>query len=184
MEETETTAKKKRRCTYNKDWEDTYPWVKPVQGDSQRVFCNLCKSNFSISHGGEYDVKRHRECDSHKRRVAQKETSHSMETFLLKPKNDGHSDKVTAAEITSVYHTVQHSQSYRSNDCGNKLAQTIFPDSEIAKKMSCGRTKAASIITDVLAPASVESCLTELETPVVLGDKIAHTPFFSVASDA
>ena len=58
---------------------------------------------------------------------------------------------------------------------GNKLAPTIFPDSEIVKKMSCGRTKAASIITDVLAPASVESCLTESKTPVVLGDKIAHT---------
>ena len=27
MEETETTAKKRRRCTYNKDWEDIYPWA-------------------------------------------------------------------------------------------------------------------------------------------------------------
>uniref|UniRef100_A0A3B1JNJ2 DUF4371 domain-containing protein n=1 Tax=Astyanax mexicanus TaxID=7994 RepID=A0A3B1JNJ2_ASTMX len=159
MEEREVSATrtaKKRKCSYNKDWETIYPWVKPVQGES-----------------GEYDVKRHRQCETHKKRVAQKEVSQSMHTFLLKPKQDSNVDKVTAAELTSVYHTVKHSLSYRSEDCGNKLTSAIFPDSEIAKKMSCGRTKAASLVTDVLAPASVESC-----------DKKAHTPFFSVASDA
>uniref|UniRef100_A0A3B1JVS3 HAT C-terminal dimerisation domain-containing protein n=1 Tax=Astyanax mexicanus TaxID=7994 RepID=A0A3B1JVS3_ASTMX len=135
--------------------------------------CEVCLSHFSVSHGGEYDVKRHRQCETHKKRVAQKEVSQSMHTFLLKPKQDSNVDKVTAAELTSVYHTVKHSLSYRSEDCGNKLTSAIFPDSEIAKKMSCGRTKAASLVTDVLAPASVESC-----------DKKAHTPFFSVASDA
>uniref|UniRef100_A0A3P8TAG1 NAD(P)(+)--arginine ADP-ribosyltransferase n=2 Tax=Amphiprion percula TaxID=161767 RepID=A0A3P8TAG1_AMPPE len=54
----ESTAKK-RRCSFNKDWETTYHWEKPVQGDSQRVFCEVCQSSFSVSHGGEYDVKRH-----------------------------------------------------------------------------------------------------------------------------
>uniref|UniRef100_A0A3B1JH27 HAT C-terminal dimerisation domain-containing protein n=1 Tax=Astyanax mexicanus TaxID=7994 RepID=A0A3B1JH27_ASTMX len=140
---------------------------------SGKVLCEVCLSHFSVSHGGEYDVKRHRQCETHKKRVAQKEVSQSMHTFLLKPKQDSNVDKVTAAELTSVYHTVKHSLSYRSEDCGNKLTSAIFPDSEIAKKMSCGRTKAASLVTDVLAPASVESC-----------DKKAHTPFFSVASDA
>ncbi|XP_041844096.1 uncharacterized protein LOC121641831 [Melanotaenia boesemani] len=181
------TAAKKRKCCYNKDWESTYLWVKPIQGSSDRVFCNVCQTDFSVSHGGEYDVKRHRKSASHTKRVAQKEASQSMDMFLLKPKQDSNIDKVTAAEITSVYHTVQHSQSYRSEDCGNKLTSILFPDSEIAKKMSCGRTKAASIVTDVLAPASVEICLGELKTPVVQdlpSDKKAHTPFFSVASDS
>ena len=110
-EETATTAKK-RRCNYNKDWETIYPWVKPVQGDSQRVFCTVCQSYFSVAHGGEYDVKRHKQCETHKKRVAQKEASQSMDTFLRKPKHDSNTDKVTA--VTMVYHTVQHSQSYRS----------------------------------------------------------------------
>ena len=116
-EETTTTAKakaKKRKCSYNKDWETIYPWVRPVQGESDRVFCDICQSRFSVAHGGEHDVKRHRQCDTHKKRVAQKEASKSMDTFILKKKQDSNSDKVTAAEITSVYHTVQHSQSYRS----------------------------------------------------------------------
>lgn len=146
------------------------------------MFCSLCKSSFSISHGGEYDVKRHSTCESHKKREQQKEMSKS---FLIS-KEDSQVDKITAAEGTSVYHSVQHAQSYRSSYCGSKLAPVIYPDSEIAKKMSCGRTKAASKVTDVLAPSSVESCLRELRTPLVQlpGEKKAHTPFFSVASDA
>lgn len=184
-QESATTAKK-RRCSYNKDWETIYPWVKAVQAESDKVFCDVCQSRFSVAHGGEFDVKRHRQCETHKKRAAQKEASRSMDTFLLKPKQDSNTDKVTAAEITSVYHTVYHSQSYRSEDCGSKLSQVIFPDSDIAKKMACGRTKATSIVTDVLAPACVESFLRELKTPVVQepSDKKAHTPFFSVASDA
>lgn len=90
-----------------------------------------------------------------------------MHTFLLKPKQDSNADKVTAAELASVYHTVKHSVSYRSEDCGNKSLETWLMSADIAKKMSCGHTKAASIVTNVLAPASVESCLRELKTPVV-----------------
>ncbi|KAF4096150.1 hypothetical protein G5714_023753 [Onychostoma macrolepis] len=89
-----------------------------------------------------------------------------MESFLIS-KEDRQVDNITAAEVTSVYHSVQHAQSYRSSDCGSKLAPVIFLDSEIAKKMSCGRMKAASRVTDVLAPSSVESCLRELRTSLV-----------------
>ena len=73
---------------------------------------------------------------------------------------------MTAAEVTSIYHTVQHATSYRAGDGGTKLAPTIYPDSDIAKRMACGRTKAEAIVTDVLAPASVEDCLKVLRRPL------------------
>ncbi|XDV50682.1 hypothetical protein PO909_019698 [Leuciscus waleckii] len=142
--------------------------------------------SFSIGHGGEYDVKRHRLTETHKKRVQQKETSKSMDAFL-RPKNDFLADKVTAAEVTSVYHTVLHATSYRAGVCGTKLAPTIYPDSDIAKRMACGRTKAEAIVTDVLAPTSVEDCLKVLRRPLNEQREAttkAHTPFFSVASDA
>ncbi|CAM4720751.1 unnamed protein product [Leuciscus chuanchicus] len=176
---------KKRRCGYKKDWENEYLWLKGVEGDTKRAFCDLCKTSFSIGHGGEYDVKRHRLTETHKKRVQQKETSKSMDAFL-RPKNDFLADKVTAAE-SSVYHTVQHATPYRAGDCGTKLAPTIYPDSDIAKRMACGRTKAEAIVTDVLAPASVEDCLKVLRRPLNEQREAttkAHTPFFSVASDA
>ena len=91
-EETESEAlpipiKKVRRCGYKKDWGNEYLWLKGVEGDTERAFCDLCKTSFSIGHGGEYDVKRHRLTETHKKRVQQKETSKSMDAFL-RPKND------------------------------------------------------------------------------------------------
>ena len=57
-----------RKCSYNKEWEFIYPWVKPVQGNSGNALCEDRLSHFSISHGGEYFVKRHRQCGSQKKR--------------------------------------------------------------------------------------------------------------------
>lgn len=161
--ETETPPPKKRRCVYKKCWEAHYSWIKQWGADTERAYCDLCGSAFSIGHGGEFDVKRHRDGAGHKKRVHEKETSKSMHAFL---RVDSLADKVTAAEVTNVYHTVQHAISYRAADCGTKLAQTIYPDSDIAKRMACGRTKAEAIVTDVLAPASVEDCLKVLKSPL------------------
>ena len=88
-----------------------------------------------------------------------------MDAFL-QPKNDFLTDKVTAAEVTNVYHTVQHATSYRAGDCGTKLAPTSYPDSDIAKRMACSRTKSEAIVTDVLAPVSVEDCMKVLRRPL------------------
>uniref|UniRef100_A0A9J7YS77 Uncharacterized protein n=1 Tax=Cyprinus carpio carpio TaxID=630221 RepID=A0A9J7YS77_CYPCA len=145
-----SVATKKRRCTFNSEWTATYSWLRPVE----RAFCILCKSCFSVGHGGEYDVKRHGACEYHRKK----------------------------AHVMSIYHAIHYTHSYRSTDCSNKLVPVIFPDSEIAKKMLCGRTKATSILTDVLAPVSVEKCIQELTSPMLAGG--THTPFFSVASDA
>ncbi len=38
---------------YKKDWENEYLWLKGVEGDTKRAFCDLCKTSFSIGHGGE-----------------------------------------------------------------------------------------------------------------------------------
>ena len=42
-EESTTYTAKKRKCSYNKDWETIYPWVKPVQGESGKVRENTGK---------------------------------------------------------------------------------------------------------------------------------------------
>lgn len=182
-ENMEHKAKRRRVCSYNKDWERVFSWVRPVRGEPHSVFCELCLSKISISHGGKTDLRRHMNGAAHKRYESNKKPSKPLDEAL---KGNSYSETVTAAEIATVYHTVHHSLSYRSTDCGSKLASVIFPDSYIAKKMSCGRTKAAALVTDVLAPASVEICLKELKAPIVQtqSSKSVHKPFFSMASDA
>ena len=67
-----------------------------------------------------------------------------------------------------------HHHSYLSLDCGNNLNRIIFNDSKIAKKISCGRTKAAAISSNILSPNSIERHLKYLI------DKIK----FSISTDA
>jgi hypothetical protein len=42
--------------------------------------------------------------------------------------------------------------SFQSSDHATKLFHRMFPDSEIAKKFSCGHTKTVAIIKEALTP--------------------------------
>lgn len=87
--------------------------------------------------------------------------------------------QAVAAEIAKVYHTVKHHLSYNASDCGAKLDSTLFPDSAIVKKMACGRTKAEAIVTNVIAPKSLELIASDLTS----SDPLKPT-YFAVSTDA
>lgn len=86
---------------------------------------------------------------------------------------------MVAAELSAVYHAVKHHHSYNSTDCGVKLNPVIFPDSGVAKKMACGRTKAEALVTNVLAPKSVELIINDLTSK-----KPMKPTNFSISTDA
>jgi hypothetical protein len=136
---------------------------------------------FSIYHGGENDVTRHAAGPIHKTNVIRKNTNKLMTDFVM-TKLDPNTDKVTAAECTTGYHTVQREHSYRSADCDTKLCQT-FPDSDIVKKLSCGRTKAEAIVTGVLDAASVDDSLGILHRNMAEIQEEYLTPYLSTSSN-
>ena len=47
---------------------------------------------------------------------------------------------------------VEHNLGFKASDHATKLFHKMFPDSEVAKKFACGRTKTAAIIKGALAP--------------------------------
>ncbi|KAK0135426.1 hypothetical protein N1851_028718 [Merluccius polli] len=167
--------KKKRLCSYKKEWELKRSWVKPVVGDEKKVFCTLCRREFAISHGGEHDLSRHEDSDVHKKAVLAKGASNITSFFAS---SIAEKDKIAASEVTYVYHTIKHGLSYNSTDCAVKLNETIFQDSLIAKKMHLGRTKAEMISMDVLGPSTVGKIVTYLSPAE--GEPV----YFSIASDA
>lgn len=93
-------SNKKRKCSFKKEWTTLHSWVRPTD-KPDKAFCYLCNSSFSAAHGGKNDVKRHAGRDSHQKKFRQQETSKPMQSFLLSPKHDSLSDKVTAAEGNS-----------------------------------------------------------------------------------
>jgi hypothetical protein len=84
-------------------------------------------------------------------------------------------ENVTVAELTQVYHSVKHHCSYLQQDCSIKVLKTVIDDSEIVHKMTCGRTKCAALVNNVLYPFVMETVLSKFQSPTIP---------FSVATNA
>nr|XP_012606182.1 uncharacterized protein LOC105863530 isoform X1 [Microcebus murinus] len=160
MTQTLPKKKAKRLCYFNDRWKDTYNWIREVNNPN-RAYCTICRKEFGVGHGGEGDVKKHMETESHKSGMRQASLE-SIQSVFISQKDISVQSKIAAAELAWAYHTNEHALSYRSLDCSMKLSKVTFPDSEVATKMSCGRTKGEILITDVLAPYSVELILSDL----------------------
>jgi hypothetical protein len=52
------SKKFKRMCSINNEWLIKYTWLKYVSDDDTKLFCKVCSKYFTISHGGENDVKK------------------------------------------------------------------------------------------------------------------------------
>ena len=96
-----------------------------------------------------------------------------FQVFFVK-KNTAEENKVVLSELVATYHGVVHHHSCASQDCGNKLLSKLCPDSSIASKISCGRTKATSYVENILGPKAKEICVIDLKS----------AGFFGIGSDA
>ncbi|XP_015263080.1 PREDICTED: uncharacterized protein LOC107107313 [Gekko japonicus] len=171
---TGSVKKRKYYCYFKDEWckEEAFKgWLHKV--DMVTAECILCHQGFSIKYEGRGAVTSHADSSKHKELEKQRKQMPEILTFFNKP-NFSQEDMVTAAEVGQVYHSIVHHLSYASQACAYKTLSRILPDSVVARKMSCGRTKATSIAESVLAPKSRELLLKDLEV----------APFFSIASDA
>ncbi|KAJ1142089.1 hypothetical protein NDU88_008417 [Pleurodeles waltl] len=162
---------KKHFVKYRLEWELKHPNIRKSSEDVYKVKCNICNKDFSIAHGGERDIKTHEAGSQYKKNASGRVKMATISAYL-QPSFQSEVAKVIAAEVTQVYHAVKHHISYNSLDCGFKLSKVISPDSSIAVKASCGRTKASSITKKVLAPFLLQQAFEDLQDG-----------YFSVCSD-
>lgn len=165
----------KRSTHFNNDWmqnKNYAAWLKPTPGDPLSATCTVCSATIVIKHEGKTALDDHVKTKKHQNRVQVTRQTMAISSFMIK--KDSEEDKIAVAELTSTYHGVRHGHSYLSTDCGNKVSAKIFSDSNIATKMSCGRTKSEALVENVLAPFSQERLAAELQ----------KAQSFAVCSDA
>ena len=114
--------------------------------------CNLCGTDFSVASGGFNEVKRHVEGRRHTER-AQQTAGQSSITTMFQRDFDSLQDKTTAAEIYFATFIAEHKLPFLTADHFTKLCKKMFPDSKIAERFACGRTKTTAIVKHALAPA-------------------------------
>ena len=146
--------KTKYMSKYNKDWEKDFVGLRGVKSDPGRAECTYCMTTFSVSSGGKNDVKKHFSNPTHERAVqdARKTGRQTKMDELRGIKRDSLEDQVAKAEALWATFVSDHNLPFAISDCFSDLARKMFPDSKIAEKFSCRRTKTAAVITEALAP--------------------------------
>ncbi|XP_023231785.1 uncharacterized protein LOC111631712 [Centruroides sculpturatus] len=138
----------KRSCVFTDELKKEYPFLKKVCNRMDKVKCELCFSEFSISHGGRSDIKNHVKCAKHKASLVTEEgTSSNILSYF---KGNDLNDKeflITAKEATFAFHVAIHNLSFKSADCSSKLISRLFET-----KFRLARTKCEAVIVNVIEP--------------------------------
>lgn len=103
----------------------------------------------------------------HKSKIELKKTSRVLHKFLTPASASlfelSDIEKLTAAELALIYHTVKHNLSYNSMDC-IKLNRMIYVDSSIATNIYLAKTKMEALVTEVLGPYAIQYLVDDLKT--------------------
>ena len=105
----------------------------------RRTFCK-CSCNISIAHGGASDIKLHVQSSKHRSAALDVGGSSSITKFLL-PKDNA----TIRAETLMTQFIIEHNLPMAVADHLSTLVKVMFPDSKIAEKFACRRTKATAI---------------------------------------
>ena len=155
-------GQRKRKGIFRSEWLQEYNFLKEYKPDQSQVTCMACNSQFNIHYGGKNDVLQHSKSKQHTKNMLTFNTNRQLITTTMKPIREN--DQIAAAEAAIVYHSVRHGISYLAQQCTTNVLKTLFASSSsIAKSLSCGRTKAAAIATDILAPYFTQIVLEEIK---------------------
>ena len=155
----ETNGKKKG--VFRSEWLNEFPFLKEYKPDKTRVTCMACNVQFSVYYGGKNDVLQHSKNKQHLNNILTFSIDRQLITSKMKPNRE--KDEAAAAEAALVYHSVRHGISYFAQQCTNDVLKILFVPSPIAKSLACGKTKAAAIATEVLAPYFTQIVLKEIQ---------------------
>lgn len=153
-----------RATKYNPKWEklvECQGWLSQLKlrddtYSEERAKCIWCDCDFSISHGGLNDVRKHANRKNHVDLMKAKMTTKSVPVCF----QENRANLLNAAkEATQVYHMVRHNHSFKSMACTSKLMRCVYNEKEFA----CSATKSMTIVTGVFEPMILNRLKSELE---------------------
>ena len=121
-----------------------YPSLIKSKKGAGYAYCCICMTDFTVTHSGVNDCTRHIKGKKHSELSATAATQPSMASFASAPSSL--EVKTMNAECLLTSFIVEHNLPIAIADHFTKLTKQMFPDSKIASKFMCGRTKATSLI--------------------------------------
>lgn len=143
-EKTKLPQEKKRKAAtkFNSSHSSMFPFMKPSQKGETFAFCAVCNVNISVASGGRDDIKKHVEGQKHLSAVRESSTPIQKVSSYFSKSEDL---SVIKAEVLWTQFIMDRNLPLRVSDGFGTLLKQMCPDSEIAKKFSCGKTKTRAI---------------------------------------
>lgn len=140
---------------YRPDYTKEFPCLKQSEKSVHHVFCTTCSRDFVVSHGGRDDCRRHVNGQLHmnNEKCRQSTSKFSMKTFVTSGNDE---NSVSNAELLFTSFLIEHNLPIGCSDHAGPLFRKMFPDSAIAKKYGCARTKTSAIVRGLAAATQNE----------------------------
>jgi hypothetical protein len=136
--------KRKREQTFLSEYLTNYPWIRATDRDTY-ARCVYCLADFTIGHEGKFAIKKHE--DSKKHKECEQRMKHTTKlSFAMPNPADDLQLKATQAEATMVQLIAECNLPLATADKFNRAFKEMFPDSKIAGKFHCGRSKATCLV--------------------------------------
>lgn len=155
---------KKRKKTYVQKYQPKWEeddrfkgWLTKSKKGNTFCYCKACNKDLLC---GKSEIEKHAKGKKHQfnaRSTIQQQTLLSMPSLQ---QQTALKRKVKEAEIRIATFAIEHNISFNALDHLAKLNKEIYSDSEIAKMVTCGRTKATAIINEVTGKYCFEEVVT------------------------
>ena len=122
-------------------------------GDNAK--CKLCGITFSVRHGGANDVVKHFSTKKHLEAMSSSSSTKTLDKFgfgqsevakRARQRQEEEELQFLKAEALFVQFVAEHNLPFRTGDHFTKLVKQMFPDSNIAKRFHCSRTKTSVLV--------------------------------------
>jgi hypothetical protein len=77
-----------------------------------KVLCSICKSQFSIEHGGHFDILQHIKKRKHATAAETKSCSKKVTSYFTKETITDECKHIAAKEGLFAFHTIKHNHSF------------------------------------------------------------------------
>lgn len=151
--------KKRAYQKFKKEYAQQFPVSTSSLGE-YHAFCTVCSVDFLISHGGVNDIKKHIKSKKHLDQSKVRANTPRISNFFASSSGD---HNVIQAETLFTEFIIEHNLPLAVADHASRIFRKMFPDSEIAKKYGCGRTK-TSYIVETLAMDTQQNIVEVLRT--------------------
>lgn len=152
--------KKVHKQKFRAEWMQRFKWLQTKSGNSQ---CVVCDRNIT---GGITHLKRHERCGVHLKRLRSASNTPKVETYISNEPKEKNFQLVKEAELKLTMFLNEHNLPFQLMDHLPDFIRSICPDSNIAKLIKCGRTKATAITRDCLAKEQISIIVEKLKSNV------------------